>query len=574
MSPPPPERPSNAGSPGAFRRLGGLALPPLLTLGLALVLGGWLHQGVLGDPAHLRILGAFHDGHVWAFDRMARGILGQEPLGLTTPMAAFPGRLDIRYIAWVPALLALPFRPFLGPLGAYNVVVLLSPALAALAAWGLFRRVLRANPWTAAISSLAWAFCPFILGNLANGQTEKASHWLLPLFLWALGAFLEGPAWVLPGLALVLATWMAAFTEPTLTLLLPLAAVCQGAWWVWVAPKRPMALLRLVLAAMLAMAALAPAWAYYMGPPVEGASVLNPGPEFSGDILPDPPPVATFGDTFLGTGRREINPALCNHITYLGLPLLATLLVLGWRRARGRGLVLAWFLTGTVLAFGPRLAWDGQWVRVDGRHLLLPAALLDLAGYPLKQAGMYYRVILLGSLGLAGLLATSTTWIRRPWVGVALAWILGVGAVADGVRATRPLWPRPVAAVPAASLLERMGQDPVPGAVLDLPMETDTWGNGLHLLSAVLHGRATTALAAHTRISDTPNLARVSEDLSAAFVAGDSEGTRSRLHERGYRYVVWRTQPRSFGRGLPGWTTVLGTPMVEDGVRYWVLGPP
>lgn len=543
-----------------------------------------LHAPLLHDIRGLRVLGAFHDGHVWAFDRIAHIVTLQEPLALTTSLAAFPGSLDIRYLAWVPALLALPFRPLLGPLGAYNAVVILSPALAGLAAWLLFQRVSIAGPWTAAGASLSYALCPFALGNMANGQTEKLSHWLLPLSLWALCRFVESaPRWS-SILLLVLTIWAAAFTEPTLTLILPVASLALGVWILGSADasERRQKLLRLLLAALIAALALLPAWLYYHGAPVPGASVLQPGPEFSGDLLPDPPPVALLGETFLGSARRETNPALCNHVTYLGLPLILVAGILSLRRFPGRGLGLAWGVLGTVLAFGPRLAHNGRWFQIEGGSLWLPAHLLDLAQYPLEQSGMYYRFILLGSLGLGGLLAGGLSGSRRAWIGALLAWILGLGAVADGVRATAPLWPRPVAAIPGAESLREMAQDPLPGAVLDLPMETDTHGNGLHLLSAVLHGRPTTALAAHTRIAETPNLHAIEADLQASIVAGDTDATRALLYRRGYRYVVWRPGLSSFGRDLAGWSRLLGLPRGsavlspqggQGGMLWWPLEP-
>jgi len=531
-----------------------------------------LHAPVLADLSNLRILGAFHDGHVWAFDRIAHLITGEEPWSRTTAMAAFPGKLDIRYLAWVPALLALPFRPLLGPLGAYNAVVLLSPALAGLAAWGLFRKALDADAWTAGAGAVTYALCPFALGNLANGQTEKASHWLLPLFLWALTALLEGPGWILPSLGLVLATLAAAFTEPTLTLLVPLAAACQGvAALVGARGRRGPVLARLLVASALAAAALAPAWRYYTGPAVPDASTLNPGPEFSADVLPDPPPIAQPEDTFLGRGRRETNPELCNHVTYLGLPLLAAALVLSARRRRGWGLALAWAVTGTLVAFGPHLASGGQYVRWHGQTLRMPAWILESLHYPLRDAGMWYRVILLGSLGLSAALATGTTFQRRRWIGILLAWALALASVADGVHATWGLWPRPVARVPGRALLAQMASDPHPGGVIDLPMDTDTYGNGVHLVSAVFHGRPTTSLAAHTRVAEMPNLSKVWKDVEEATVTGQPDLTRAALCRRGYRYVVWRPNLRSFGRELSAWTAILGSPRTEDGTRIWIL---
>ena len=59
---------------------------------------------------HQRLVGAFHDGHVWAFDHLARMLVGLEPLSGQTSRIGYPGPVLGRFIGWVPALLAAPRR--------------------------------------------------------------------------------------------------------------------------------------------------------------------------------------------------------------------------------------------------------------------------------------------------------------------------------------------------------------------------------------------------------------------------------------------------------------------------------
>lgn len=542
-----------------------------------LAVAAWLHRPMLADPAGMHLLGAFHDGHVWGFDRIAHLITGQEPFELSTPAAAFPGRADVRLLAWIPAIFVTPLNLVAGPLVAYNAAVLLTPVLSALGAWLLFRRLTGGRSWVAAAAALSYALCPFALGSLANGQVEKANHWVLPLFCWSLWRILQDGCGVRNVGILVLVTMAGVFTEPTLALLLPFAAVAQAFHALVVAPSPRLPVLgRSVAAAGLAACALLPAWLYFTGAPQEGATALEPGTEHPALELPRPSPLAQPEELLWAPAHLEQNPELANHVTYLGLALFLAATVLSVRRFPARGLAWAWVGLGVLLALGPRLASGGQYVLSDGRALRLPAWILEQAGYPLAVGGMYYRAVALASLGLSSLLAggASVVGARRPGrvdlpVGAAVAWVVCALALADGIHATARLWPRPAAPVPGRALLQELAGDSTPGAVLDLPLETDTTGNGAHLLAAVFHRRPTTALASHTRVEHLGNLARVEASVQEAARLGGPAAARSALLASGYRCAIWRSGIRSYGRERSGWTAILGNPVAVDGLFYW-----
>lgn len=126
---------------------------------------------------------AFNLPHLWAFDHAARMLVGERPWSLQTDVVGYPGPVEARIIAWAPILMTVPLRPLLGPVGAYNLVLLLAPTLAGLAAFAWLRRLV--GPGVAAVAgALPFATSPYLLGCLAAGQICKAQIWLLPAALY------------------------------------------------------------------------------------------------------------------------------------------------------------------------------------------------------------------------------------------------------------------------------------------------------------------------------------------------------------------------------------------------------
>lgn len=208
---------------------------------------------------------------------------------------------------------------------------------------------------------------------------------------------------------------------------------------------------------------------------------------------------------------------------------------------------------------GPRLALLDRYTALP-----LPAALLELAGYPYAAGGMYFRLAVLASLGLALWLAAEGA--RRPWLALGLALV----QLGDALRVSAP-WPRPVEEVPALELLSslRGGQ----GAVAWLPLQE---GPSLvvgqrALLAATVHGRPTNALPRDLLRAEVPGNRRfwASALRSAQPILS--------LRARGVAAVIedaevapelrppWLEAP-------PDWTEGLGPPTLErDGLRIWLL---
>ena len=519
-----------------------------------------------------RLVGAFFDGHLWCFDHIYRMFTFQVPWSLTTERMGFPGPTEIRFIGWGPGLVFAALRPLLGPVGAVNAVVLLSPVAAGLAAYALARRALSVPRWVAAAAALSYALCPYALGSISNGQIAKFSHWVLPLVLLAFAELVHERRRWLGGVGLVLATVACSFTSPSMTLFLPFAT---GLWGVWAILDREGARRRTALLAVAALGltalSLLPAWQYYDGGRDDDS--FAPGANLEEGHVPlTAPPMARPADVLLGTAPRQVAPALSSHVTYLGLPALLAAILLSLRRFRGRSLAWALIAVGVVVALGPRLAEGEAYVTLRGHQLAMPAALLDRAGYPLAVGGMYYRSIVVASLGLCLILAAGIGRLPPRWA-IPLAWVLAAGGIADAVRSTGELWPCFSQPYMDREALEEIASDPTPGAVMDFPMETGSFGNEIHMLAAVFHGRPTTALPKVTSLEADPALSAVDFQLVVAAAAGSPAYARKSLRAKGYSHVVYRTDVRDLGGSSDRLKAILGPPMKRGRLLIWPLAP-
>jgi len=499
---------------------------------------------------------AFGAAHAWGFDHLWQAITGRA----LTPTAAvgYPWLREARFIGWVPAALSWPLRPLLGPLGAAQAVMLLSPALSALAMWPLVRRWTDAGPWIRAAACVIYGLSPFLLGTLAIGETPKLQAWCFPLFLLAMDHALTGALRArLAGLAALLLLGVAtSFTSPYFGLALPLLAGA-GALWSWRRPDRAALLLIAVAVSLL------PAFFYYRGSEQQlMGQIFQPAMAVASGTVATPHPVATVKGLLLGDTQPWRGPWEGRHVYYLGTPLLLGLLGLSlWKRApaRGRGAALALIVVATALAMGPRLVVGEVITGVP-----LPAMLLEWAGYPYATGGMYFRLVVLASLGCALWLAAEGA--RRPWI----VGLLALVQVGDAVRASAP-WPRPVVPVPALAVLEELRGGE--GAVVYLPLqEGPSLVTGQRaLLAAAVHGRPTNALPRDLLKMEVPGNRKF-----WVRTLGSSRPDVS-LPARGISVVVMdleaaggRPPPPGWLEPVPDWTRTLGEPDYEgEGLLIW-----
>lgn len=119
---------------------------------------------------------------------------GQNPF--VTPLLYYPVGVDLFWqtLGFSQGLTALPVTLTLGPLAAFNFTLLASFIVAAYATF-VFARRLTGSTLAALVGGTVYAFSPFHLEKVIDGNLEVAAiHWL-PLYVLALYALLERPAW-------------------------------------------------------------------------------------------------------------------------------------------------------------------------------------------------------------------------------------------------------------------------------------------------------------------------------------------------------------------------------------------
>lgn len=545
------------------------ALPPLLVFSLTLAVMCALSWPM---PAHLstdHLFTQFGDSHVWVFDRLWAH-LSRGELPLSSAEAGYPQVRAMRAIAWVPALESWVLRGLLGPLGAANAVQLLSLPLSALAAYALLRRWTEAGPWTCAAAAVAYGLCPTMLSTYGMGEVSNTAAWILPGFLWILDRSFDSRRWW-PVLALF--SLASVFSSPYFGLALPLLL---GGWCVveLIAPRVRGERLKGTLRRLVPLVAvvglgMAPSQLYYGVHQDEARNALFRPARYSrpAEHLPSPSPVAQLDSLFWREAVAPRDRTSASHVPYLGLVLLLGAAAVGLPRgARRRGMVAGWLLVagGVILALGPRLTYGSDYVFANGRPVFLPVAVLEWAGYPTRDGGLYFRYATLAELGLVLVLAAGLGSRRG---GAAAAWLLVSLHVADSVRATGPLWPRPSERVQGLETLKAMrGED---GAVLDLPLQgmpDAVLGQGA-LLRAVFHGRPTTGLPRDVLPTETPVPGIVYSALMTIDPAASLRGA-------GFRYVVLpAASDFELDEMEQALVNALGVPTYTGELRVWDLGP-
>lgn len=526
-----------------------------LTFGLAFAVVTALLWPLLPHLTSHHTPTAFSASHAWVAEHLWRALIGEQTHSPTAD-AGYPFLREARYIGWVPTLATWLFRPFLGPIGAFNLVQLLSLPASALAAWPLLRRWTDAEPPLVAAACLVYGLCPFLVSTLGVGETPNLQAWGLPLMLYGLDRVVSGERrWLALVFGVSLAT---SLSSPYYGLLLPLLSVGFTAFRARKAPLNSL----LGLAAV-ALALLPGLLYFHTDPGPVPDRLFRPaaaGP--TGGELPVPYPVTTLDGLFTGPPFAERSPYEVVHVGAIGVILPLALLFLGLRgRGRGwkAGLVLS--VGGVLLALGPTLAIGDHFT-----GLTLPAMALVKLGYPYVRGGLWFRLILVANLGLAVLLASLSVPTRR---GLALAWVLAAAHVIEGARMSGP-WPWPVEPVPGLELLRELRASPGEGAVLHLPLqEGPNQAEGqMMLLAAAVHGRPTTALPRDALAMESNAVRRIllesleSPDPSAA------------LRQAGFRYVVFQPMPGSSSsvrRELI--ESKLGPPQGDSFFALWDLGP-
>jgi len=434
-------------------------------------------------------------------------------------------------------LLALPVTALFGPIAGYNAAMLLSFVLAGLGGFALTLHVTR-QPVVAFVGGCVFAFAPFHMTKVWDGQLELAAVQWLPLYaLFLLRAAAPEGGWRDAALAGALLA-LIGYTSWYYFFFAAIASLFMAALWLpYRAGSRALggAALRLAAAAGLAALLLAP----LLPPLLRGAlgqSDPAPGMALLGDRS------ANLLDFWLpsnlhplwGEAARALgegwHPYIAAWNVALGLtPLLLALVALrldpgaAWRWA-------ALGLAAGVLALGPRLQ-VGPW----RTGIPLPyAGLAALPGGNLAHRPGHFVIIsvvalaVLAGLGLRALMARAGPAWR--------VWLPLVALLAIGLEFLPPRWPlwTPATHPYYATLAS------APGALLVLPPPME---DSQALLAQMRHQRPILGgFLARTPPYDPPHAPGVRElwepRATQPLLAATPEERRAALRSYGISHIV------------------------------------
>ncbi|MGH7916076.1 MAG: hypothetical protein ACREQE_01300, partial [Candidatus Binataceae bacterium] len=379
----------------------------LLSFSLYLALAMLFFARALGDPSKVYI-GRTADPSVymWSLVWWPHALAHRLNPFITHAVWA-PSGFNVTWTTSMPlaSLLMAPLTWHFGPVAAYNVLCLLSPALAGWAAFLLCREA-GADYWPALAGGYLFGFSAYMLAEI------RAHVVLVLVFPIALAAWLVirrlrqriGPrAFVIAlALALIAAAGFELELFATMSLFGGFALAIGYAFADSHTRRRIRELLLPLLCAYAMAAVLMLPYLYYFFQPGFPRAPINSPKAYSIDVLNLLIPTAvnqlgTLG--ILGHVARHFPGALIETDGYLGLPLIAVAAAfLFSRRNTMTGKTLAVFLLVTlVAALGPRL-------HLDGRVLFgLP---WKIAGHvPLIDNALPARFMLFAFLALAVVLA-------------------------------------------------------------------------------------------------------------------------------------------------------------------------
>lgn len=337
-------------------------------------------------------------------------------------------------VAWMPhgfdfglglgggglALAAAPLTALAGPVPTYNVLILLAPALAATTAFQLARRVTGAF-WPSLAGGWIFGFSSYELGRIL-GHLPLAFILLVPLvpYLVLLRHQRDLSRRTFVGLlAGVLVLQFLIVTQFFFSLVLLGACTALAAVLVLGATAVRETIRDSTVAVVVALAVVSPVIAYALlsdaaapvrSPFSESADALN-------YVVPTrrtwirPPGSAEIAERFTATGAEQG--------AYLGLPLLALVVLALWRRPvpRARLLLGIALAAAVVLSLGTRPKLAGEVFAIGPWSLLAP---LPVVGSALPARFTLYTALL---AGLLVALALADRGSRLRW-GLALAGIV------------------------------------------------------------------------------------------------------------------------------------------------------
>ncbi len=284
----------------------------------------------------------------------------------------FPSGVNLTHSTSIvlPALLFAPLTLLFGPTPAYTLIMLLSPAFSALAAFILYKRISSCS-LPAFTGGFIYGFSPFELGHML-GQPSLVASWFAPLIVYFASRRLDGGIssktlfWILT-LLLIGQAGFSLETLATTTLIGGLALIVWSAFADVHLRYKILTLLYPLAGAYAVMVAVFSPYFYYFfhGPQLSLPSQL--AAYLSVDPLNFLIPTETNELGFFLRNWLAPHANLYEATAHVGLPAILIVAMTVWRQWRSPVVRLcAWILAITaVLAIGPFLEVS--------RRLIVPA---------------------------------------------------------------------------------------------------------------------------------------------------------------------------------------------------------
>jgi hypothetical protein len=417
------QMPDKARVPRLFDRQAAGAF--LLYLALSLLIFG---RAVIGHPATVYIgRGPDPQLYIWFMAWWAHAISHRLNPFLTSVIWA-PSGVNLAWTANMPlaAWLVYPVTRGFGPMVSYNLLCLLSPALAGWSAFALCRYVVR-RWWPAAFGGLLFAFSPYVLSRML-GNMDLTLVCPIPLAVYVTLRRIDGnlsARGLVAALAMLIAAQFLLFAELVASAtLFGAIAIALAAPAMTPRKRRDLyATAAQIAVAYAAAAIIVSPYLYYMFAfPTAPGEIFSPW-HFAIDLASFviPTTVNQLGRApFLLPLAHQFRAELAETGAYLGLPMLAIVMLFArehWHAPGGRFL-LHLLVVICVLAMGPRL-------EIAGRIVMgLPGS--ALARLPLLNKALPARFMMYAYLALAVMVAT---WLGGKGPHNARRWALSLTIV-------------------------------------------------------------------------------------------------------------------------------------------------
>jgi hypothetical protein len=352
---------------------------------------------------------------------------GQSPL--YTPYLFAPNGIDLSWSAFVPgpAIVAWPVTAGFGTLVSYNLWMLLAPALAALAAYLVCRRVTD-RFWPSVAGGYLFGFSVYVAGQIAGGHLNLVLIFPVPLAVYLAIRHVEGSLgrWVFLGLLMVTLLGMFSISTEVFATCAFFGAIAFALAWVVAGSDRP----RIARTALLTLAAYAIAGLLVL--PYVAPALRNQPPNLvrsrtAADLLGFvvPRDQTLIGGTAMASVTDRFTDPVRADGSYLGIAGIAVLVgfAITERRRRSTWGLLAFVAIVMILSLGAVLTIRGR------PSITLPFSILTHV--PLIKNAHADRFTAYAALALGTIAAIwvarargRAVWIRWPIVVVTALMLL------------------------------------------------------------------------------------------------------------------------------------------------------